>query len=649
MLIDKEIVCPHCQQITKVALASPDAAGRYTAKGSISSCRNCRERIITMTLEDGSCVIVDPGELPVPSSESVAKEEAMKSEGNTRPSEREALPAPTQFVSSRGVTDSQQDMDAKAVGAAQRTGSSPTDEPMVVGLNRVLWREDGTRRPRREALRMFGDRSLWVAELKEAIERRLNGPPPLSIPPRIFLSYRWSSPEADAWAENLALKLRSRGYFVIFDKTDCLIDGIPDFVSRLAECHIFLALLDLGYARRIHATDESGPMEDGWVFDEFNNAAALGNAGFLQVVGVLRGGDELPRGFRFPVLGRFGNAVDARDPERLESALDDLFPPITLKVSQADVDRVIALIRDSHTAAEKNDLQEAASLAHEAINVIPDIVDGYAQLARISVKGGDSEEGLWAAEAALAIAPRSSEMLSLAALLAYHLKQKECIDYCLRLFDLEGDRFAAKYLGTAHYILGNALDDLGQAYAGVAHLEIARRLSPDVPTIHNDTGFVYRRIGDLPRALACFQTGLSLSPGDAGLLVNQAGTYLEAANAVGAKRTLSQLRAHHPAHPALEGLEKLAVSLEHGGETVILLPRLPPRPGGRIIACSECAVGIPLANDKEVLCARCGAEHSEPGLHCGCCGGDGFVIPALSNIGASFLCPYCRVGHLCLR
>jgi len=60
MLIDKEIVCPHCHKVTKIAVASPDATGKYTAKGSMTSCRNCRGRIITMTLEDGGCVVVDP-------------------------------------------------------------------------------------------------------------------------------------------------------------------------------------------------------------------------------------------------------------------------------------------------------------------------------------------------------------------------------------------------------------------------------------------------------------------------------------------------------------------------------------------------------------------------------------------------------------
>jgi len=495
---------------------------------------------------------------------------------------------------------------------------------------------------------MFGDRSLWVAELGEALQKRLNGPPPLSVPPRIFLSYRWSNPEADAWAENLALKLRSRGYLVIFDKTDCLKDGIPDFVSRLAECHIFLALLDPGYAHRIGATDEPGPIQDGWVFDEFNNAAALGNAGCLQIVGLLRDGDELPRGFKFPERGKVGNAADARDPERLESSLDGLFPPISLNVPPADIERVIALIRDSHRAARESNLDAARSLARDAVKTIPNIIDGHAQLARVSAQTGDAEEGLHAAEAALHIVPRSAEMLTLAASFAYHLKElSACIGYSTKLLDLEGDRFAARFVATAHYVLGNALDDLGQTYAGVAHLEIARRLSPNVPDVHNDAGFAYRRIGDFVRAQACFARGLHVSPGNAKLLVNQAATYLEAGNAKGAENALSELGAHHRDHPALNMLQQELVGwLARGGQPVVLIPKPPPRPGRKRIGCSNCEVSIPLASDREVLCARCGADYFTPPLQCELCGGAGFVIPGLADVGASFLCPYCREGVL---
>ncbi len=58
-LEDREITCPHCGETTTIAVSTPDLAGKYEAKGSMTSCRRCREQILTVTQEDGSIVIMD--------------------------------------------------------------------------------------------------------------------------------------------------------------------------------------------------------------------------------------------------------------------------------------------------------------------------------------------------------------------------------------------------------------------------------------------------------------------------------------------------------------------------------------------------------------------------------------------------------------
>jgi len=63
MLIDKEIQCPHCGQATIVGIASPDRSGKYERKGSLTSCRRCHEKLVTITEEDGSFVVLKLSEL----------------------------------------------------------------------------------------------------------------------------------------------------------------------------------------------------------------------------------------------------------------------------------------------------------------------------------------------------------------------------------------------------------------------------------------------------------------------------------------------------------------------------------------------------------------------------------------------------------
>lgn len=58
-LEDREITCPHCDEKTTIAVSTPDLTGKYEAKGSMTTCRQCGARIFTMTEEDGTIVIMD--------------------------------------------------------------------------------------------------------------------------------------------------------------------------------------------------------------------------------------------------------------------------------------------------------------------------------------------------------------------------------------------------------------------------------------------------------------------------------------------------------------------------------------------------------------------------------------------------------------
>lgn len=49
--------------MTMIATASPDSTGKYERKGSITACRKCGQRLITLTEEDGTVLLFRPEDL----------------------------------------------------------------------------------------------------------------------------------------------------------------------------------------------------------------------------------------------------------------------------------------------------------------------------------------------------------------------------------------------------------------------------------------------------------------------------------------------------------------------------------------------------------------------------------------------------------
>ena len=208
-----------------IAVASPDKTDKFERKFSFTHCRVCGKPIITSTEPDGTVQLHD-----LPPDQGSPTEEPR--DDPIRPASRD------------DVLSSPPRIPAQAVAEFQYADDVP-DEQRIVPFSQVLKRQDGTRRTHEEAVKIYGDRGTWVAELNEALEARLRGAQPLSVPPRVFISYRWGSQEQNTWVEQLALELRSRGYFVAFDRTDCKPGiSVPEFVSNLAGCQTFLAVLD---------------------------------------------------------------------------------------------------------------------------------------------------------------------------------------------------------------------------------------------------------------------------------------------------------------------------------------------------------------------------------------------------------------------
>src|SRR5271168_2403097 len=202
MFRSQKIICPHCGAKTVISVSSGDGKD---LRGATSFCRACRQRIMTVTLPDGEVALFNEGELvPLISAD--------------RASEAAAIRAPRQHhrvlpPQNPGLFDRGHPLEAP-VGVSDETIAAGK----IVQISQALWRPDGTRRSARDAVRMFGWRAVYVAELGHNIQLRLSRPPPFSEPASIFLSYRWGSEAQNRWVAELAETLATRGYRVSLDR-----------------------------------------------------------------------------------------------------------------------------------------------------------------------------------------------------------------------------------------------------------------------------------------------------------------------------------------------------------------------------------------------------------------------------------------------
>ncbi|MGE0815492.1 MAG: tetratricopeptide repeat protein [Vicinamibacterales bacterium] len=629
MLEQVEIVCPRCGKATLISVSRSEGEERAFAT---TTCRECRARFIAMTQADGRVLLFD-GTHPV---EGAAPELLGVIQPPAGPSGYRVTPPEHLGLFDRGLP-------------LQSDPPGVSDDELqsnVVALDRILHRPDGSRRDPADAARYVGWRTVWIAQLNEALTRRLGGPPPLSFPPGIFVSYRWGTDDQNDWVARLARGLKARGYPVTFDRDepanpDSTVD-VPELVSRVADARYFLAILDTGYAERIGTPGEDR-IRDGWVFDEYNVAAHLSNARQLRIVGLLREDIPLPRGFRLPVPGTPGNTIDVRDGADLERVLADLFPAIGVAPDEATVREARALLARSYEALCAGDHDQAMAASADLTALLPGTVDGLAQTIRIALRASVPDVGLRAAEEALTLAPRSRELLRAAGTFAVTVGEPARAARHLGVF-LEtygGDEPAET--AQAHYALGSALDDLDQVHAGLAHLEIARQSSPESPALLNTLGHVYRRAGDVVRALECLSAGLVADPERPDLLLNAAAALIESGRYPEAEAMVDRLAAVAPEASQVEGLRDLtaqgAAGMWREPPSLVRVVRVD---ASRIVTCDACPARVPIG-DHQTCCARCGSVVPiQPG-GCASCGSEGRVVLVP---GLAAQCPYCRRGRV---
>lgn len=147
--------------------------------------------------------------------------------------------------------------------------------------------------------------------------------------PRVFISYRWG--KHDDWVSQFASVLIERGIEVIHDRTlriSCPKLSTSDFLvhlmKNLQSCHVFIPiftpeyLMRIGYREGKELADE--PIEDGFVYDEYQAALLLGSRREIETVAVLREGsfEHLPEPFTQ------NNTLDMRSPSNYEANISIL-------------------------------------------------------------------------------------------------------------------------------------------------------------------------------------------------------------------------------------------------------------------------------------------------------------------------------------
>lgn len=630
MLESLAITCPLCRRPTEIAVSRASTTGGDPAGLASTRCRQCRAPFITMTQADGRVLVLDGATSPDPAR---------------GPTVLKVIEPPAGPSGYRVTPPDRLDLFTRGRPRLPQPGlpDSALISGDVVPLDGLLHRPDGSARPPAEAARVVGWRSVWVAQLDEAIEDRLAAPPPLSFPPTIFISYRWGSDEDNAWVAALARTLKQRGYPVTFDRDEA-VPGIevdvPALVSRVADCRYFLAVLDPGYAARIDE-DEAGRTQDGWVFDEFNTAVRLSKAGQLRIVGFFRGGHSLPRGFGWPEPGKPGNTIDVSTPERLAAVLDDVFPPVPAP-DEATTLRARALLHQSHAYLLAGRLQEAFDCAAELTALLPGVTDGPAQQIRVALAAGAAQYALDAAEAALTLAPESQELLLVAGTSAGDTgRHSDAARYLSRFLERSDARRPAED-AIAHQALGSALDELGYADTALAHLERARHLDSQSPGRLQTLAYVYRRAGRPADAATCYRQAIEASPDQGELYIMLAATELEAGELDAADALIGQLESALPGNATVRHLRTAFQDSSRGSLPVFIERAIPA--GHRLVVCAGCQASIRVPDEGPVsLCAGCGIPLPRGNSPCPCCNATGRAYPELPM---AVQCPVCRHGHV---
>lgn len=623
MLIEIDANCPACQNSGRIRVSDQPGAGSATL------CPNCREQIISMTLEDGHVALM-AGE-----KRGLAFRHAGGATGEGE--ERTVVLPPLRF----GIRNANYAETPHYDGMTDADFASGGILPLGGDL---LFRPDGSRRPDRTIIDQIGWRGLWQAQLAHEIALRLSGPPPMTHAPKVFLSYRWQDDARNDWVADLGARLKARGYDVFRDR-DLPQDrppNVPDITSRVADCRYFVAIVDPGYLARL-GDDPDRPFEDGWVWDEFQLAIRLSEAGLVRLFGFWRDGPVPEAQFQLAQPGKMGNLIDVRTCERLEAILDQVFPPLDGVAGAGTGSEARAALLRSHQAFLAGDPAGAIREAGRIADLVPGSADGWLQIIRIVHRTGDHALGLRAAEAALAVHPTSVEvLLDASAFAAAAGAAQKSAAFAARVLDQH--HTVPADVAEAHAHMASALDDMGRVDAALGHARTAARLAPERSINVINLGYIQRRVGDFVSAAETLSDGLRKFPDDLQLLENYAAAAAEAGLLDAAEKLIMHLHQKGGDDNTVGGMARAVIGARETGQPPRFIRSADLPEAVAIAECDTCRNRLLLAEGDRDLCAMCGAPGQPPDGPCGYCAAPGRQILLSGEADVHVRCPFCRQG-----
>jgi len=485
-------------------------------------------------------------------------------------------------------------------------------EPLLRTGRQNLYRTDGSRRPDAEVLAEIGSIGLRLALLDDAMHRRAaSADPDLQYPPRLFLSYKWGREVENAWVAQLAQRLTTRGYDIVFDqlRDETADRSVEEFVSRLVSCRVFVAVLSPAYSASAIVAKRAS-----WAFDEMQCALLAHRrmrlVGIVPPTGLVGGAVEpAPESIRIsPRPGELAVVVE----EMRTSDFDEVYRVHDTDGLERFLDRSLTYNGPSLDAAERAWVAERlarqgdeASL-REILDRHPFVSGAWRRLVVLLRDCGKTDAALEAAQQGLEHVRETGERL------AFEQEHIELLKCC-------GDRAGAAGAAThliderphdwiAHYHLGDLLDDANEPWAARSHLLLACRGTDSNAAPYNTLAVVYMGLGLLLRAAEMLERALSI---DAALAI--------------APRNLEKVRAARAASTKPDVTEVK----------------------GPLLGCSECeAIFVP-REGRPLICAACGASRPATTMPCGVCGAEGFLpIDGFEKSAVGVRCPICRTGTI---
>lgn len=493
--------------------------------------------------------------------------------------------------------------------------------------------------PRGEPVTGFHHRPEVAEALGEALARMQTQPRPLSVPRRIFISYRWQDDASDDWVAKLALELEARGNVVDFDRQlarQTRPPTVPQLVARIAACHVFLAVIDPAYIERVAAgPDES--RSEGWVTDEVHTALALSARGLLLLMGLWRRGDAVLSIFRAFERGKAGNTFDVREAGALKAVLDAWFVQRGKAPAKRAAGRAASALHESAAALRAGDPQAALQHAAAACEAAPALADGHAQRARAANAAAAHAQTLASARLALELDPQMDEMRLLGAAAALLLDRPlEAAELSRALIERDEKQANARML------LGWALAKRQHVPEALGHYHEALRGELPTPQLHLLAAEAQRMIDQPQEAIPWVESGLRRWPNHPRLLVQGALAALEAGQEGMAALWVGELQQHHPQDSAGGRLLQLLHQQIMGDQPPPVLIERIRRPAAHGHAvCTQCQVRVPVEWRPVRLCAACGVPRPE-----GEAGRDPCTVCAAAGwawADGHHLCPFCTL------